>query len=86
MAYKVRTLKTAERQLEHLDRPICIRIVTFLEDLEAMDDPRAIGKALQGGDKLWRYRVGDYRLICQIEDKTITITVIKIGHRKTIYR
>jgi len=47
-----------------------------------------MGKALQGAsfDNLWRYRVGDYRLIAQIEDKDITILIVRIGHRKDVYR
>ncbi len=57
------------------------------ERVAAHDNPRDLGAALSG--RLaghWRYRVGDYRIICKIEDETITILVIEIGHRREIYR
>jgi mRNA interferase RelE/StbE len=56
--------------------------------LAALDDPRQLGAALQG-DRLrqyWRYRVGDFRIICDIQDNRLVILVIEIGHRRQIYR
>ena len=51
-----------------------------------MQNPRATGKALQGEfSGLWRYRVGDYRLICEIRENELVILVLEIGHRKNIY-
>ena len=55
--------------------------------LEPSSDPRQWGKALQGEKRgLWRYRVGDYRLICDIHDERITILILELGHRKDVYR
>jgi mRNA interferase RelE/StbE len=55
--------------------------------LQSISDPRSIGEALHGDKSgLWRYRVGDYRLICQIEDARLVIVVLNIGHRREVYR
>jgi mRNA-degrading endonuclease RelE of RelBE toxin-antitoxin system len=56
--------------------------------LANIDDPRSLGKALQGPrfDELWRYRVGDYRLICKIEDDRLLVLVLRVEHRNEIYR
>ncbi|WP_335671955.1 type II toxin-antitoxin system RelE family toxin [Burkholderia sp. PAMC 26561] len=65
------------------------RIVAFLRDrVSVIDDPRAIGEALKGSElgEFWKYRVSDWRLICQIEDAHITITVLRLGNRREIYR
>jgi mRNA interferase RelE/StbE len=53
-----------------------------------LDDPRSIGEALHGSrlGEFWKYRVGDYRLICKIEDNRLVVLVLRIGHRKEIYR
>jgi mRNA interferase RelE/StbE len=63
-------------------------ILSFLLDrLQPASNPRQWGKPLHG-DKggLWRYRVEDYRLICDIQDETITVLVLRVGHRKNVYR
>nr|WP_178121804.1 type II toxin-antitoxin system RelE/ParE family toxin [Agrobacterium fabrum] len=65
------------------------RIRSFLhERLAALDDPRQIGAALQGSElgNFWRYRVGDYRIICDIQDHKLVVLVVEIGHRREIYR
>ncbi len=64
------------------------RIVSFLQErIQTADNPRSTGKALQGSlSGLWRYRVGDYRLLCRIEDDELIILVIEIGHRREVYR
>lgn len=53
-----------------------------------LEHPRSIGEALKGQDlgKFWRYRVGDYRVICDIEDDRLVVLVVKVGHRREIYR
>jgi len=77
----------AAKAIIRMDKPIRDRITTFLTQLETLDNPRAKGKALTGKYAgLWRYRVSDYRLICQIKDKEIIILVLDIDHRKDIYR
>ena len=88
MAWKIELSRPAQRQLSRVDREVARRIAHFLRDRVApSEDPRSLGKAMQG--KLagtWAYRVGDYRLICKIEDSVVTIIVIEIGHRGDIYR
>ncbi len=87
MAWTIEVANTAVKQLKKLDRNIKIRIVSFLKKIETADNPRSQGKALRGTQgELWRYRVGDYRVICKIEDKKVTILVLAIGHRKEVYK
>lgn len=79
----------AEKELEKLDKQQAKRILQFLFDRVApLENPRIIGEALKGSrfDSLWKYRVGDYRIISSIEDDTSRIIVVKIGDRKEIYR
>ncbi|AIW88750.1 MULTISPECIES: type II toxin-antitoxin system RelE/ParE family toxin [unclassified Treponema] len=69
-----------------LDTPIQKQIQKFILKLEGMSDPRASGKMLVGNLLgFWRYRVGDYRLLCRIVDKELVITVVEVGHRKEVY-
>ena len=72
------------RKLGHVEQK---RIIKFLkEKIAAVQNPRVHGKALTGNlSGLWRYRVGDYRIISKIEDDVFTILVIQVGHRKNIY-
>ena len=67
--------------------PFSRRILKFLyERVEKLDDPRTIGGRLQGTlSGLWRYRVGDYRLICSLEDDRLVVLVLRIGHRREVY-
>jgi mRNA interferase RelE/StbE len=78
----------AIRQLNRLDRSVRRRIVNFLEArIAGSGDPRQIGKVLHGEFAgLWAYRVGDYRLICMIEDERRLIALVSVGHRREIYR
>jgi len=86
--WRIEITRTAEKQITKLARTAQKAIQRFLrERLTTCDDPRQWGKALQGEKRgLWRYRVGDYRLICDIQDEKITILVLELGHRKDIYR
>ena len=89
MAWLVKLSKTAEKQLEKLDKPVAQRIYDFLEQrVAALDDPRSIGEALAGSrfGELWKYRQGDYRIVVSIEDDVVQILVVKIGHRREVYR
>jgi len=79
----------AIKELARLDKPVARRIVKFLRDRVAvLDDPRAIGEALKGSSlgEFWKYRVGDYRIICSIEDSILTILVVRVGNRREVYR
>ena len=88
MAWRVEITRTAERQIAKLDRKGQVSIIHYLkEHLEQSEDPRQQGKALRGEKKgLWRYRVGDYRVICHIRDESKTVVVLTLGHRKEVYR
>ena len=88
MAWKVELSVEADRQLDKLDPQITRRILKFLHERVAqLDNPRSIGEALHGTKlgEFWKYRVGDYRLICSIEDKQVLILVLRIGHRREVY-
>ena len=89
MAWRINVSASAEKQLGKLDRPVAQRIRTFLrERVAVLDDPRAIGEALHGSElgEFWKYRVGDWRLICEIQDQQILITVLRLGNRREVYR
>jgi len=78
----------ARRELRKLDRPVQRRLLQYLEQrVLASDDPRQLGKPLHGdkGD-LWSYRVGDYRIICVIEDRRLVVVVVTVGNRREVYR
>ncbi len=76
----------ARRQFERLDRSVQRRIQTYLNDNVLAGDPRRFGRALRGDlSGLWRYRVGDFRLIAKLEDAIVTVVIIKTGHRSVIY-
>ena len=89
MAWSVELSETAERELANLDAQHRKRILKYLHQRVAqLDNPRSIGEALQGSEfgEFWRYRVGDYRLICKIEDDRVLVLVLRVGHRREIYR
>ena len=89
MAWKIEFSAQAARELDKLDPPQAKRILNFLrERLAPLENPRSIGQALRGSElgEFWKYRVGDYRLICKIEDDQVLILVLRIGHRREIYR
>jgi mRNA interferase RelE/StbE len=79
----------AKKELGKLDPQIAKRILKFLKTrLATQVDPRKIGEALKGEalGEFWKYRVGDYRIIASIQDKTVCILVLRIGNRKEVYR
>lgn len=77
----------AKKDLKKLNPAIAKAIINVLRDIENLDNPRSRGKALVGNKKgFWRYRVQDYRIICRIKDDVMIIEVIKIGHRRDIYK
>ena len=89
MAWRVELAESATKQLRKLDPQVSRRILSFLRDRVAMlDDPRSIGEALRGKDfgDFWKYRVGDWRIIADLEDGVMLITVIRIGNRRDVYR
>lgn len=89
MAWTVEYTRQAQRQLSKLDKAVARRILDFMDQQVAQQaDPRSHGKALTGGKlgSYWRYRVGDYRIICDIQDGVLRVLVLGVGHRKQVYR
>jgi mRNA interferase RelE/StbE len=89
LAWIIKYTDSARKQLKKLDKQSAIRILDFMDErISESGNPRSIGKVLTG-PKLgtyWRYRVGDYRIICDIQDGQLCVLVIEIGNRKEIYR
>lgn len=77
----------AKKQLKNLDFTVQKRIAKFIDNLEGLENPRIKGKSLAGNlSGFWRYRVGDYRIICDIVDNEITIYILDISHRSKSYK
>ncbi len=89
MAWRIEFLPAAERELRKIDAAVRRRILLFLRDrLAVRDDPRTLGEPLRGPQlgKYWKYRIGDYRIICDIRDERIVIVVVRVAHRSDAYR
>lgn len=89
MAWKVEFDGAAEHDLDKLDPQVARRILSFLfERVATLDDPRSIGEALKGSKlgNLWKYRVGDYRVISDIQDGALRVLVVRVGNRREVYR
>ena len=89
MAWTIRLSDHAHQDVGRLDPQLARRIYQFLFGrLAKLENPRSIGEALRGSKlgEYWKYRVGDYRLICKIEDARLLVLVLRIGHRREIYR
>jgi mRNA interferase RelE/StbE len=89
LAWRIELADEAKKDLAKLDKPVARRITAFLrERIATLDDPRAIGEALKGTrlGQLWKYRVGDYRIIASIEDGRLCVLVVRVGHRREVYR
>lgn len=89
MTWRIEFERAAARELDKLDSQSAGRVLRFLRDRVArLDDPRSIGQALKGDrfGEFWRYRVGDHRVIARIEDAAGLILVLRIGHRREVYR
>ncbi len=88
-AWTIEFAETAARQLRKLDRPVARRLISFLyERVSTAADPRSLGEALKGDElgRYWKYRVGDYRMIAEIQDLEIRIVVVRLGHRGVVCR
>jgi mRNA interferase RelE/StbE len=89
MAWKIELERAAARELNKLDSQAVERVLRFLRDrIAPLDDPRSIGQALKGDrfGEFWRYRIGHYRIVARIADSDGLILVLRIGHRREIYR
>ena len=86
MSYIVEWSDRASKQLAKLDRQIARSLVRFMnERVHQSQNPRYIGKQLKNS-AFWRYRVGDYRILCLVEDRRLVVLVVEVGHRREIYR
>lgn len=89
MAWRIEFDDKAKKDLAALDKAVAKRITAFLrERVLGLDDPRSIGEALKGSKlgAFWKYRVGDWRIIANIEDGALLILVVRIGNRREVYR
>jgi mRNA interferase RelE/StbE len=89
LAWQIEFDPDALKDLRKLDRPIQIRLVGFLRTrVSSLTNPRDIGEALSGQrlGSYWKYRVGDWRIICDIQDQKILVRVLRIGNRREVYR
>ena len=88
MVWLIEFLPEAAKELKKLDRAVAARIVRTLEErIAPLDDPRTIGSALVGDHAgYWRWRIGDYRVVARIEDERITVLVVRVAHRREVYR
>ena len=89
MAWTVELSTQAQKDLRALDGQVARRVLSFLhERVSTLEDPCSIGEALQGArlGNLWKYRVGEYRLICDLQDETLRVLVVKVRNRREVYR
>jgi mRNA interferase RelE/StbE len=87
MSFSVKFTEQAKKQLKKMDKHTASLITGWLrKNIEGCLDPHLHGKGLSATHSgQWRYRVGDYRIIAEIQDKEIIVLIIGIGHRKEIY-
>lgn len=89
MAWIINYTSAASKQLKKLDKSVALRLLDFMDQrVASAEDPRTLGKSLKGPKlgEYWRYRVGEYRIICNIQDGQVCILVIEIGNRQDIYK
>lgn len=88
MAWSVEISRQARKDLDALDPQQARRLLSFLADrIRGAQDPRRHGEVLQGRlGSLWRYRVGDCRLICDLQGDRLVVLVVRVGHRREVYR
>ena len=89
MAWAINYTKTAQGQLGKLPWAVASRIMDYMDNrvAAAPNSPRDLGRPMSGAwAGHWRYRVGDYRLICELRDGELVVLVLKVGHRRDVYR
>ena len=88
MAWKIEFAPRVEKELKRIGKSEAKRILDYLvERVASSKDPRQLGKPLKGNlTEYWRYRVGDYRVVCEIQDAKLVVLVVRIAHRKEAYR
>jgi mRNA interferase RelE/StbE len=84
--WSVETTDQFDRDYKNLDRAVQRRVLAYLQEVGTLDDPRQRGKALTANHAgVWRYRVGDHRVLAQIIDRTLTVLALRVGHRRDVY-
>lgn len=88
MTWVIQYLSSVKKDTEKLDPQVKRRIRDFLEQrIASLEDPRSTGESLKGTlSEFWKYRVGDYRIICEIKDNELVILAVKIGNRREVYK
>ncbi|MGL4489069.1 MAG: type II toxin-antitoxin system RelE family toxin [Rhizobiaceae bacterium] len=89
MVWRIEFQESAKKDLAKLDRQVAKRITVFLrERVVSLENPRMLGAALTGSrlGEFWKYRVGDYRVLCRLEDDVMRVLVITVGNRRDVYR
>jgi mRNA interferase RelE/StbE len=89
MAWRVELSSQGQRHFDALDRQVARRVLSFLfERVAQLEDPRSIGDALKGSrlGHLWRYRVGDFRVICDLHDNTLMVLMVSVGNRREVHK
>ena len=89
MTWTIKYTESSLRQLKRLDKPLAQRVLDYMDErIALLADPRAAGKNLVGPriGSYWRYRIGDIRVICDIQDHALVILVLEVGQRREVYR
>ena len=89
MAWQIEFSPEADKSLSGRGSNAEKQIAKFMRQrISTLDDPRSIGEPMKGSRfaGLWRYRSGDYRILCEIRDRTVTILVVSLGHRREVYK
>lgn len=87
MAWTIRVSDKAQKQIECLDNTARKQVLNYLARIEQLDNPRQLGRNLQGQySHLWRYRAGNYRILCRIQDDEVIIDIVYVAHRRNVYR
>ena len=86
LGWRIELSRRAEKELAAINKPDALRIARYLAEVEKLQDPRLRGRALSANlSGFWRYRVGDWHVLCRSEDERLVILVVQMGHRCTIY-
>lgn len=87
MAWTIKFTRSFQKDVRKLDKQLQRKLKSFFDELEATENPRQKGKALTRNlSGLWRYRIEDFRIICEIKDDELIILTLKIGHRSKVYQ
>ena len=89
MAFEIEFDPDALKDLKRIDKPVQQRLIGFLKErIAPLENPRQLGEALTGATlgNYWKYRVGDWRIVCDIQDKRIVVRVLRVGNRRDVYR